>query len=123
MRLTPEECHPMPRPAYPMPEGECLFYMIEYRPEVPCHVVLAFRESCGIGEVFDASTEERCEAWIQQQLIHMRRIGIAALFIEQSTHWEGIAYLYTNPTRYPVGHATWDFVGGWEVTLPNEEEE
>ena len=115
--------HPIPQPLYPMLEGECLFYMIEYRPEVPCYVVLAFRKSFDMGEVFDASTEEKCKAWVQRQLIHMRQIGIAALFIELDTYWEGTAYLYTNPTRYPVGHATWDFVGGWEVEPPSKEEE
>lgn len=123
MQLTPEECYPLPDSVYLMPSGECLFYTIDYRPEDPCYEVIAYRQTLEFGVIaFDASTEERCKAWIQQQLIHMKQIGINALFVEKSSHWEGIAYLYTNPTRYPVGYATWS-EWGWKVTPPNKEEE
>lgn len=122
MRLTPEECHPIPTHE-PVLTGHCVFYTVEYQPSVPCHVVMACRTWHDPIEVFDAKTEKTCLAWIQRQLIHMRDLNIPALFIELDTYWEGIAYRFTNPTRYPVGYATWESVGGWNITLPNEEEE
>jgi len=129
MRLAPEECHPMPT-NYPVREGHCIFYTVEYQPSVPCHMVMASRTWHDRFEAFSAKTEKTCLAWIQQQLIHMRDLNIPALFIEQDTYYEGIAYLRAtptsrraNPTRYPVGYATWDSIDGWNITLPNEEEE
>ena len=122
MQLTPEECHPMPV-NYPVHVGDHVFYTVEYQSSVPCHVVMASRNWHDPIEVFDAKTEKTCLAWIQRQLIHMRDLCIPALFVKQDTHWEGIAYRFTNPTRYPVGYAEWSGASGWHITLPNEEEE
>jgi len=122
MRLTPEECHPMPTHE-PVLTGHCVFYTVEYQASVPCHVVMASRTWHDRFEAFSAKTEKTCLAWIQRQLSHMHGLNIPALFVEQDTHYEGIAYRLTNPARYPVGYATWDSIDGWSITLPNEEEE